>query len=253
MSWVFGSLAVLLGIVLLWGTVAPRSQWRVLAGWSTPHPYADEPSGAAYAVRRIVSAAGVVGVIAVLAAGSSALLPREAGNALPLPLVEQMWGTPPPRLVDRVITPIAAPPPGLVEFPVLGYQDLTDGVPDYLRDLRPFTLLGDAAVPGYIGEEVDEGTTATGTADLIVHVRGPVLCIPRDAVAIETETAVQIAVYYGLPVAADGTAPDSVAGCAPDAALTGSVLIPLVLAAPLGEREVQGLDGAPLESVPLLD
>lgn len=253
MSWVFGSLAVLLGIVLLWGLVAPRSQWRVLAGWSTTRPYADEPSGAAYGARRIVSAVGVAGVVAVLAVGSSALLPRGPGDALPLPPVEQMWGTPPPRLVDRVITPVDAPPPGLVEFPVLGYQDLVDGAPDYLRDLRPFTLLGDADAPGYIGEVVDEGSTATGLADLVVHVRGPLLCIPRDAVVVETDTTVQIAVYYGLPVAVDGTAPDSVAGCAPDAAVTGSVLIPLVLAAPLGDREVQGLDGAPLEQVPLVE
>lgn len=255
MSWVFGTLAAALGIVFFWGLVAPRNQWRVLAGWSVTRPYADEPSGAAYAVRRTLSAVGLVGVLAVVAVGSSNLLGRLPGEVAPPTVLEQMWGSPPPQLVDRVVTPVTAAPVGLVEFPVLGYQDLDGdlGVPDYLYDLRPFSLLGDTDIAGYIGSETDDGSSAVGVSDLVVNVRGPVLCVPRDALVVETETTVQVAVFYGLPVAPDGTAPDSVAGCPADAAVTGSVLVPLVLSAPLGDRELQALDGTPIEFVPIVE
>jgi L-aminopeptidase/D-esterase-like protein len=97
-----------------------------------------------------------------------------------------------------------------------------------------------------------------GSASIVVHVRGPVLCIPKSAVVIETETTVQVGVYYGLPDPLPGpdgsvTPVDSVAGCPADAAVTGSVLVPLQLSAPVGDREVQSLDGTPIGRVQVVD
>jgi hypothetical protein len=49
--------------LLLWGVISPRSQWRVLAGWSYRDPDANEPSDAAYTVTRI---AGVVMLVVLV-------------------------------------------------------------------------------------------------------------------------------------------------------------------------------------------
>lgn len=252
MSWAFGVIAATLGIVFLWGLFAPRSQWRALAGWASPDPHRSEPSGGAYTVRRLLSALGVLSlVIVVLVDTAPTWLNGDQRTAAGLSTVEQMWGTPPPQIVNRSIKPLAAPPSGLVEMPVLGYQafDEETGSPEYLARLKTFSRLGVVQIPGYIGSLPDVGFSGVDFAEMVVQTRGPLLCIPRQAVVIETETAVQVGIYYGLPDSADGSAVDHVAGCPVGASITGSVLIPLPLSAPVGDREVQALDGSPITEV----
>lgn len=252
--------------MLLWGLVAPRSQWRVLSAWSVSNPHAHEPSGASYGWRRLLSAVGVLGLLLVgalsAAPGVLAALPQTERVVSPL---QQMWGTPTPQLVDRSVYGSSAPPAGLVEFPVLAYQDLDelDTLPQYLLDLKHFSLLGDESPRGYIGNTPAKGFSGVGPADLIVNVRGSVLCIPREAVVIETEATVQIAIYYGLPDpeptpgadedAPEPPAPDHVAGCPLDDPITGSVLIPITLTSVLGDRTVETVDGTEIRKVAVVE
>jgi hypothetical protein len=60
---------------------------------------------------------------------------------------------------------------------------------------------------------------------------------------------VQIGIYYGLPDPADGSVVDHTKGCPPGAPVTASLLIPIALSAPVGDRQVQALDGTPLPGV----
>lgn len=258
MAWVFGTVTVTLGIVFLWGLVAPRNQWRTLASWSVADPYSNEPGGAAYALRRLFSGLGLLGIVIVAAAGAAPIvidrLTHESRDRAP---VELMWGTPAPLLVDRVIYASTTPPTTFASMPVLGYQDLdeVDTLPAYLLELRHFSLLGDPDTPGYIGSEPEDGFSAVGQADLLIHTGGPLLCIPRDLVVIEGETTVQIGVFYGLPdpVGEGQPTPDSVAGCPADASLTGSVLIPVQLGSPVGDRTVETLDGTEIGAVEIVE
>ncbi len=260
MSWVFGVIAVSLGIYFVWGLLAPRSQWRALSAWSVSDPYANEPGGASYGWRRLLSAVGILGLgaVGVIAAtpGVLAALPQETRIVSP---VQEMWGSPPPQLVDRSVVGSTTPPVGLVESPIIGYQDLDelDELPTYLVEMRHFTLLGDDSPAGYIGAYPGDGFSALGPADLVVNVRGSLLCIPRSAVVIETDTTVQVAIYYGLPnppPLADGSpapAPDHVAGCPANDSVTGSVLIPITLVSELGDRTVETLTGDEVPKVEL--
>ena len=234
MSWVFGALAVTLGLILLWGVFAPRSQWRILAGWSVSDPHLHEPGGASYGLRRLVSGIGaltLLGIVGVTSASAVAGLPSES----PRPsLVSQLWGRPDPSVVNRMIVPLSGPPSGLVEMPVLAYEDVSDDLPDYFDRLHNFTLLGNGALD---------------FADVVVQVRGPLLCIPRAVVVIETADTVKFAVYYGLPDAAADVPVDNTVSCPTDASVTGSVLIPLRLAAPIGDRTVETLAEDPIREV----
>ncbi|MFM9878701.1 MAG: fumarate hydratase [Rhodoglobus sp.] len=249
MSWVFGALAVTLGLILLWGLVAPRSQWRALEGWSVADRYRDEPGGTSYGLRRLVSGVGTLGVLAVIGVSSASAVANIPSERPASSVVAQMWGRPDPDVVNRMIVPLSGPPGGLVEMPVIGYEDVSDDLPEYFDRLDNFTLLGNADVPGYIGGLPDIGNGALDLADLVVHVRGPLLCIPRAAVVIETDAAVTIAVYYGLPDDPSGAVIDNTVSCPADAPVTGSLLIPLDLAAPLGHRIVQSLAEAPIREV----
>ena len=264
MSWVLGVVAVSLGLYFLWGLLSPRSQWHALSAWSVSNPHANEPSGASYGWRRLLSAVGVIGLVSVGAIASTpqllAALPRDPAVTPP---VEEMWGDPVPHLVNRSVYGSTTVPTNLVSVPVLGYQDLDelDDLPPYVLELSSFTLLGDGVPNGYIGLTPAEGFSGVGPADLLVNVRGSVLCIPREAVVIETDSTVQIAIYYGLPDpapsgdpdAAPPTAPDHVAGCPADDPVTSSVLIPITLASELGERTVQALDGSEIRKVKVVE
>lgn len=252
------TIALTMGIVFLWGVFAPRSQWRALSGWSVADPHAHEPGGAAYGVRRLASGVGVLGLVSVvLITTSSILTPPRA--APPPTDIEAMWGTPEPYLVDRVVHTIAEPPAGLTEVRVLGYQVLEEDedTPEYFLRLQPFSLLGGHDFGGYIGAVAAEGFTAIGAADLVVHVRGPLLCIPRQAVVVETEESVRVGIFYGRPDPGSGLGvpataagpPDNATECPPDAPVTSSVLVPLDLAAPLGGRTVESLDGMDVQRV----
>lgn len=262
MTWVFGVFAVSLGIYFLWGFLAPRSQWRTLSAWSVSNPHTHEPGGGSYGWRRLFSGVGVLG-LALVATMSAA---PEIISSIPQPerpvsAVQVMWGSPDPQLVNRSILGSETVPEGLVEVPVVGYQDLDelDELPSYLLELDNFRFLGKLAPAGYIGATPVEGFSGIGPADLVVNVRGSVLCIPREAVVIETDTSVQIAIYYGLPdPATDPEAddavppviPDHAAGCPLGDAIGGSLLIPITLSSSLGDRTVETLDG---DAIPKVD
>ncbi|MEO6123203.1 MAG: hypothetical protein ABIR32_05800, partial [Ilumatobacteraceae bacterium] len=59
---------------------------------------------------------------------------------------------------------------------------------------------------------------------------------------------VKVGVFYGLPDGSPATG-DLAVDCASGGAVTGSILIPLELAAALGERTVESLDGRVLGEV----
>ena len=253
MGWVFVVLAATLGVVFLWGMIAPRSQWRALTSWSVSDPHSAEPGAAAYGWQRVLSG---IGVLLLLTVTGVAVIPGLLYSAQSVPgltPIEQMWGSPQPQIVNRTVTAVGAPPAGLVEVPVLGVQvfDEDDGPPSYLVDLKDFVRLGTAEIPGLVGTNPDVGFSAMDFADLVVNVRGAVLCVPRQVLVVESETVIQIAVYYGLPDPGDGSVPDNAAACSPDSAVTSSLLIPLTLGSPVGDRVIQGLAGNDLNLVDL--
>ncbi len=253
MNSLFGILALSLGLLLVWGVFAPRAQWRALAAWSVSDPHKNEPGGAAYGWRRFMSALGALGLGTVVIATSTAGL-FDVKRTIPEPsIIQTMWGSPEPDVVNRVVKPNAVIPVGLVEFPVLDYQQFgEEGLPNYLAALDYYEYLGQDAPLGYIGGLPDVGYSGVDRSDLVVHVRGPILCIPRAAVVRETEETVQIAIYYGLPNDPAGAPVDHTLGCPVDATLTASLLIPLELRAPVGARTVQTLEGADLSRVLVL-
>ncbi|MDF1479470.1 hypothetical protein PYV02_10290 [Leifsonia sp. H3M29-4] len=249
MAWVFGTIAATLGVLLLWGLVAPRGQWRILRAWSVADPHRDEPGGAVFGWLRLSAGIGVVGLAVVGIVGATSVVSNMPKPPPPRTPLQLMWGSPAPHLLDRVSLNLGAPPEGLVEIPALGYQDFDDGIPSYLLELRGYTLLGDPEPLGLEGAEPEEGTSALGASNLLVHVRGPILCIPREIVVIETETTVQIGVYYGAPDDPAGAPVDHAASCRVDDPLTGSLLIPVQLTGPVGDREVQNLAAEPIDYV----
>ena len=99
-----------------------------------------------------------------------------------------------------------------------------------------------------------DGYSAMDTAELILHVRGPLLCIPRAALVVETSESITVAVYYGLPDPADPATPvDNAVSCPADSPVTASALLPIELAADVGERPVLTLAGDELVEVPLIE
>lgn len=52
-------LIVVVPLLLLWGALSPRSQWRVLQGWRYRHPEANEPSNVAYQLFRRTAGQGL--------------------------------------------------------------------------------------------------------------------------------------------------------------------------------------------------
>ncbi|MGX5682545.1 hypothetical protein [Schumannella luteola] len=253
MGWVFGIVAFSLGLLFLWGLVAPRGQWRSLAGWSVADEHDSEPGGTAYGIRRLVSGLALVSLLAVVGVSASSALGRTPVQERPETPLEAMWGSVAPSVVNRIVTSAPGVPPGLVEIPVLAYQDFEDDIPSYVSRLPEFELLGDAAPNGLVGDLPPVGNGALDFADLVINVRGPLLCIPRSVVLIQNETEVRVGVFYGLPPADDGTEKDNFAGCPVDSTVTGSLLIPLQLAAPLGDRPVVALDGTPISEVPIIE
>ncbi len=252
-SALLGVVAATLGGLLVWALLAPRSNWRSLTGWSVSDTHRHEPGAGSYGLRRLVAGLGALGLATVLIVASSSLLRNLPQPAAPESAVQQMWGAPDPQVVNRVVTGLGAPPADLPAMPVLGYQPFGDnGAPSYLTRLQQYSLLGKVNPPGYIGSTPDEGFAAIDTADLVVKVRGPILCIPRAAVVIETDTTIQVGLFYGLPDSADGSPIDQVAACPAGSALTASLLVPLKLSAPVGDRAVQALDGTSIERVAIV-
>ncbi|MEV8254706.1 fumarate hydratase [Rhodoglobus sp. NPDC076762] len=248
MGWVWWLLAVPLGVAVVWAIFAPRNQWRSLFSWSVANAHSSEPGGAAYAYRQIIAAVAL-GLALLMVAFAFISQASRTPQALPeASSIESTWGSPLPLLVYRTFQTATAPDPTLVEVPIDSYLPVNDEerAPLYLLDLEPFSRLGTTNIPGYIGTEPEETDSTISRADVVIHVRGPLLCVPRRVVAIETPERVQLSVQYGLPTPSDGSVPDNVAACPLDEDLTGSVLIPVRLHDRIGERSVEALDGTPL-------
>ncbi len=256
MNTVVGIAAVATTLLLLWGLLAPRANWRSLVAWSTSDPRAAEPGFTSYLVRRLLFGFGLLGLAGLGTAVVLTWLLNPPLQAKPPTAVQLMWGDTPPVVVDRVITPITAPPAGYTEVPVLGYQavDDDDDPGDYLRLLDRFELLGGKQeMPGLIGQDPGEGYSAMDTAELILNVRGPLLCIPRAAILTETSESITVAVYYGLPDQPEGVVVDNAVSCPADAPVTTSVLLAVELHEELGDRPVIMLDGTEVDEVELIE
>ena len=237
-------------LVFLWGLVSPRSQWKVLAAWSYRNPQADEPSSLAFGVQRVISGIGVLFFAAVGATGIGQYIASLPPPPPPLTALQQMWGAAPvPQVVNRVVSAQDVVPTGLVEAPVTGYQVVQNENhrPRYLHLLPEFDT-GDLDRSGILGVKPAEDFPALSSAELVVNVRIWVDCIPRKAVVIETEAAVQIGIYIGLPDRADAIPLDHLS-CDRPPFVQKSLLIPINLTAELGDRDVQGLDGTPIRQV----
>ncbi len=241
-----------LAVLTVWGVVAPRGQWRALAGWTRREPYASEPGPISVGVHRFVAVLATVGLVL-----AGWLLWAQYQNTLPKPpkpisAVEQMWGAPDPVVVNRVVSGAADEPTGFVVQPLLRYQAL-DGTrrsPNYLFDLHPWNLSKEQLAGGLIGVDPSPGLAALDSASIVVQVRGDKNCIPRAVYAVEGSTSIAIAVYYGRPGAANSTSSDCKA--VPPANSSMSVLIPIDLADPVGKRTITNLDGSPVPVAPLL-
>lgn len=255
MKTVVGIIAVATTLLVLWGALAPRGAWSSLVAWSTADPRAAEPGWTSYFVRRLLFVFGLLGLAGLGVAIVVSWLLNPPLQAKPPTPVQQMWGEAPPVVVDRVITPVGEPPGGLTEVPVLGYQVVgEDGPGDYLHQLELFELLGGKKdMPGLIGQDPGEGYAAMDTAELILNVRGPLLCIPRAAIVHETPDTITVAVYFGLPDQPDGAAVDNAVSCPADAPVTVSVLLPIELGEEVGERAVVMLDGEEIPEVELIE
>lgn len=252
---VVGVFAVATSVLLVWAVLAPRGIWSALAAWSTADPRAAEPGFTSYLFRRLISLLGLLGLLGLGAAVVVTWILNPPRVAAPPTPVEQMWGIP-PMVVDRVVNPLQDPPPGLTEIPVLGYQVPEDGdAPDYLRHLENFSVLGadQDELRGLLGQDPGDGYGAMDTAELILYVRGPLLCIPRAAIVKETPSQVTVAVYYGLQDPEDGSAVDNAVSCPPDNPVTAGILLPIELSEDVGDRQVMTLAGEVIEEVPLIE
>lgn len=238
-----------LGVLFLWGLISPRSQWRLLVSWTYRDPHANEPTGSAYGLYRVVAAVGIVTMavsgVMVYQARLGDLPPATA----PPSEVERMWGTPNPLIVNRVVDPLAVPPKGLVDQPILGYQAV-DGQhrqPVYLFGLRVFSLPMATTENGLIGSDPPAGLVALDTAQLVVEVAGDPQCFPHRAVVIEGSKTVRIGVYYGQANPPDGSNRANVADCNTKASgQSVTALLPITLERALGDRELQTLGGDPI-------
>ena len=251
MAWVFVVLAVLVGAVLLWGVIDPASQWRMLVGWSTRDPAAAEPGGAVHALRRVICAIGLAGLVAVGAVTVTGELAAQPRPPLPQSQLERMWGSPVPRLLDRIVDTQGDVPLDLAPSAVIAVQPMTPGAaPSYLLTMPRWSRLGDDDPPGVLGTRPPREVTGYGGASLLVAVRGPLLCIPRAVVVQETEEEVVVGVYFGLPDPDDGSAVDHLAGCPVNPNAGEVVLVPVPLMNELDDRRVVTIDGVQLRVLP---
>jgi hypothetical protein len=242
-------------ILTVWGLIAPRGQWRALAGWSRRDSGGGDPGPLAVAIHRIVSAIALV----VVVAGSISLanpvreeLPRAVDVPARMSTVERLWGSPAPVVVNRVFATVSAPPAGLVVQPVLRYQAMIGAqrTPSYLFGLTSYTRHGAKPGDGYIGSSPQVGLTALDSADLVLQVRADKRCIPYKVALVETEDTVTVGVYFGQPNAAGSGNDANVTQC--DTSATGSkvvsMLIPVDLQSAVATRTVQNFDGSAIES-----
>lgn len=245
-----------LGVLLLWGMIAPRSQWRLLISWTYRDPHGGEPTGFVYGLYQVVAA---LGIVTMIVSGASVYrveqVRRPDAHAPPTP-VERMWGAKNPMVVNRVVTPVTQVPKGFVDQPILGYQTL-DGKrrqPPYLFGLPSLSLSLATTRNGLVGVDPPTGLAALDMAHLVVEVAGDKKCFPHHVVVIESESTVRIAVYYGQSNPADGSNSANIADCdtsgGPHAITT---LIPIELRDALGGRDLQTLGGKAIRIVPVIE
>jgi len=250
-TWILVGAAGILGAVLLWGLVSPRTQWRVLVGWSARDPDRTEPGDGVHGITRIVCLVGLLGLAAFAGVQIWSAVSEQPRPAPERSAVEAMWGVPVPRLIDRVVTPAAAPPADLAPGALDGYQELErGGAPDYLVAVPRWSFLAESTPSGLIGAYPGDEYTAYGISDILVSAKGPLGCIPRAAAAEETEALITLSVYWGLPA---GTDQDSLAACSDLTGLLQTVLIPVQLAAPVDGRSVVTFEGEPVVPVRVID
>ncbi|QEE61927.1 hypothetical protein FVA74_10365 [Salinibacterium sp. dk2585] len=245
--------AALLAVFFLWGLISPRTQWRVLGSWLRRNPDASEPGATAYAFHRILSGLGVgtfltIAVVAVMSFIDSLPAPEPPKTAL-----QQMWGTAPsPVVVDRVVQSADVANPSFASQPILGYQpfDNTRHQPRYLVYLDTYDVPG--ASEALIGREPTGDFAALDSAELVLNVRVKPQCAPVEAVVIETAEVVQVSISSAIasPVGGDAVSHDF---CAGGSTVGPSLLIPIDLTEPLGERVVQTLDGTEVRRVPVIE
>lgn len=245
--------AVLLAVFFLWGLFSPRSQWRVLASWLRRNPDASEPGATAYAFHRILSGLGVgtfltIAVVAVVSFIDSLPAPEPPKTAL-----QQMWGTAPtPVVVDRVVQSADAANASFSPQPILGYQpfDNVTHQPRYLVYLDTYDAPG--ASTTLIGREPTGDFAALDSAEMVLNVRVKPQCAPVEAIVIETAEVVQVAISSAIaaPVGTDAVGHEF---CAGGSTVGPSLLIPIDLAEPLGERAVQTLDGTAVSHIPVIE
>lgn len=250
-------LVVVLGgltILTLWGFAAPRSQWRVLTGWSHRDASGDEPGAVIVGIHRLVAAIALAG-LAVGGASIVSGLVDPSGQASQRTItdpVRLLWGTPDPTVANRVFVPVTIAPAGLTRETALRFQAVSakTRTPGYLFSLATYSRPHPSATDGYLGAYPSVGLSALDTADTVVQVRADSRCTPQQVLVVESGTAIVIAVYYGRPV---GESLDAKALAAPcDAKASGdkssSVLIPIDLGAPVGNRAVLNLEGTPISN-----
>lgn len=249
------ALVVVLAILFLWGLMAPRSQWRLLLSWTYREPHTDAPSGWAFSLHRVIAAVGVVGLLA----GGGIAWQRYL-DAMPEPppepsALEQMWGDESVVVVNRVISPVSRLPAGLVRVDPSAYHAM-DGQrrqPTYLFDLDTLELPAGGAAGGLVGAQPSAGLRALDLAHVVVLATADAHCIPREVFLQEGPSSVRVAVFYGRPNLPDGSVdPEGADACAPGGSGARSVLIPLQLGTPLGERLLTDLDGVPLRRAPII-
>lgn len=249
------ALVVVLAILFLWGVLAPRSQWRLLVSWTYREPHTDAPSGWAFSLHRVIAAVGIAGL---LAGGGMAW--QRYLDALPEPPpppnpIEQMWGDADTVIVNRVIRPVTSLPTGLVRVDPSAYHAM-DGQrrqPTYLFGVAALEVPAGETAGGLVGAAPSPGLTALDLARVVVLATADAQCVPREVFLQEGASSVRVAVYYGRPDLPDGTPdPEGLDACVPGSSGARSVLIPLQLANPLGERLVTDLDGVPLRRAPII-
>jgi hypothetical protein len=187
----------------------------------------------------------LLAVIGILLWNRAAVQPVTPPAATP---VERMWGTPTPRLFDRLIIPQSTEPEHLVSGPIDGYQVLERGfAPAYLVSMPRFAYLGDRSPEGLVGVDPGSEFTAYGLSDLLLEARGPLLCVPRAVVGVETDTEIRFSISWGRP---GPDQQDHRAECRMDGMLQ-TVLIPVQLASDLDELQIVTLGGVPVGEVPV--
>jgi hypothetical protein len=166
-----------------------------------------------------------------------------------------MWGTPAPKVINRVFVPATSAPTNLVNQKVLGYQTIDGTIrdPNYLFSLANLRVNGADSGVGYVGWEPAAGMLALDSANLVIHLDGDSRCIPQEVVVLESVDTVAVGVFYGQPNPTDGSNAVNLANCSSKPSKSTSVLIPIKLGSPLGARTLTALDGKTvIHSVPLV-